>query len=259
MSTWAYYNEIDPYCVEWLKGLIADSLIVDGIVDSRSIIDVTAADVSPFTQCHFFAGIGGWSLALRIAGWPDDRPVWTGSCPCQPFSIANVAHGGGKGLYDDERHLLPVFGNLISQCGPDTIFGEQVADAIAKGWADELCSILENSLYACGKTVLPALSVGASHERKRLCWVADSCREGRERYKPLERLSKSAAASFPVYGNPLVDARRPLAGDYSDLLYCNGLSIQMERFATRGYGNAIVPEVAAEFIKAYDFCKSTSC
>ena len=32
------------------------------------------------------AGIAGWSFALRLARWPDTRPVWTGSCPCQPFS-----------------------------------------------------------------------------------------------------------------------------------------------------------------------------
>lgn len=250
MSSWAYYNEIDPYCVEWLKSLIAEGLIADGIVDSRSILDVTADDVSSFTQCHFFAGIGGWSVALRMAGWEDDRPVWTGSPPCQPFSIANVAHGGGKGN-EDERHLLPVFGDLIAKCGADTIFGEQVADAIAKGWLDELCSILENSSYACGAIVLPAFAVGTSHERKRLYWVADSCRPRWPRYQPVRRISKPASSAFSIYGHPLVDARRALEGDYGDLLPCDGLSIQMERCATRGYGNAVVPQVAAQFIKAY--------
>ena len=56
-------------------------------------------DIAGYTQCHFFAGIGIWSYALRLAGWPDDRQVWTGSCPCQPFSAA------GKGeAFNDERH-----------------------------------------------------------------------------------------------------------------------------------------------------------
>ena len=29
----------------------------------------------------------------RMAGWPDERPVWTGSCPCQPFSAAGRRGG----------------------------------------------------------------------------------------------------------------------------------------------------------------------
>jgi len=89
----AYYNEIDPFAAEWLRQLIKDGLIADGEVDERSIEDVTPNELAGFTQCHFFAGIGGWSYALRLAGWPDDQPVWTGSCPCQPFSTA------GKGVH----------------------------------------------------------------------------------------------------------------------------------------------------------------
>ena len=57
-------------------------------LDRRSIEDIKPDDVRGFTRCHFFAGIAGWELALRWAGWPADRPVWTGSCPCQPFSSA---------------------------------------------------------------------------------------------------------------------------------------------------------------------------
>lgn len=100
----AYYNDNDPYCVEWLRNLIRDGLIADGVVDDRSIKDVRAKDLDDFTQVHLFAGVGGWSLALRMAGWPDDRPVWTGSCPCQPFSTAGQQKG-----FDDERHLWPQF------------------------------------------------------------------------------------------------------------------------------------------------------
>lgn len=86
----AYYNEIDPFAAAWLRRLIARGLIAPGDVDTRSITDVRADDLVSYVQCHFFAGIGGWSLALRLAGWPDDRPVWTGSCPCQPFSGAGI-------------------------------------------------------------------------------------------------------------------------------------------------------------------------
>jgi hypothetical protein len=128
-----YYNEWDSFAAAWLKELIKDGLIPDGEVDSRSIADVEPSDLKGFTQCHFFAGIGGWSRALQLAGWSSDRPVWTGSPPCQSFSTA----GKGKGK-DDERHLWPVFFNLIRECQPPTVFGEQVAAAIRFGWLDDL-------------------------------------------------------------------------------------------------------------------------
>jgi len=116
-----YYNEWDSFAAKWLKELIKDGLIPDGEVDSRSIADVEPSDLKGFTQCHFFAGIGGWSRALQLAGWSADRPVWTGSPPCQPFSTAGKQSGK-----EDLRHLWPVFFNLIRECQPSTIFGEQV-------------------------------------------------------------------------------------------------------------------------------------
>lgn len=164
-----YYNENDPKAAAWLRELIKGGHIAPGIVDERPIQEVRADDLREFRQCHFFAGIGGWSYALRIAGWPDDEPVWTGSCPCQPFSSA------GKQLGDkDERHLWPVFFDLIRECRPVVVIGEQVASAIGKNWLDGISTDLESADYACGATVLGAHSVGAPHIRQRLYWVAHS-------------------------------------------------------------------------------------
>jgi DNA (cytosine-5)-methyltransferase 1 len=162
-----YYNEYDPFAVAWLRELIKDGLIPDGRVDKRSIIDVTPEDLKGFTQCHFFCGIGGWSRALQIAGWNSDRPVWTGSPPCQPFSTA-----GNKKGKDDLRHLWPVFFNLIRECKPPTIFGEQVASAIRFGWLDDLQSDLEAEGYAAAAVVLPSGGVGSPHKRDRLFFTA---------------------------------------------------------------------------------------
>jgi DNA (cytosine-5)-methyltransferase 1 len=164
-----YYNEIDPYAAQWLRNLIAAGHIAHGIVDERSITDVKPADLANYTQCHFFAGIGVWSHALRQSGWPDSRPVWTGSCPCQPFSAA----GNQKGTAD-ERHLWPVWFNLIRECRPPVIFGEQVEAAIRHGWLDLVQSDLEGEDYACGAVGIPAAGVGAPHIRQRLFFMADA-------------------------------------------------------------------------------------
>jgi DNA (cytosine-5)-methyltransferase 1 len=162
----AYYNEFDPKAAAWLRELIKQGHIADGVVDDRSIEDVTPTELAGFTQCHFFAGIGVWSYALRRAGWADDRPVWTGSCPCQPFSAA----GKGAG-FDDERHLWPAFHHLISQCQPAIVLGEQVASKDGLGWLDLVLSDLEATGYASGAVDLCAAGVGAPHIRQRLWWV----------------------------------------------------------------------------------------
>jgi len=165
----AYYNEIDAYAAQWLRNLIDAGHLPTGEVDTRSIVDVRPDDLAGFSECHFFAGIGGWPLALRLAGWPADREVWTGSCPCQPFSVA------GKGLgTTDERHLWPVFFNLIRSRRPAVVMGEQVAAAVGKSWLDGVCADLEGIGYACGAAVVPACAIGAPHRRDRLWFVADA-------------------------------------------------------------------------------------
>jgi len=246
----AYYNENDPFAAAWLRELIKANLIAPGEVDERSIADVEAGDLKGFRQCHFFAGVGGWSLALRLARWPREKSVWTGSCPCQPWSLANVWQGGGKG-HKDERDLWPHLQRLILQRKPPTFFGEQVTGAIRWGWLDRAFSGMEAEGYACGATVLPAYAVGAKHQRNRVYFVADSRRARWQGYKPVKRFSFTTEASFSVYGDTLAGARNALAGDYGNLLPCDGLSVQMERDALKGYGNAIVPQVAREFIEAY--------
>jgi DNA (cytosine-5)-methyltransferase 1 len=165
----AYYNEIDPYAAQWLRNLIVGGHIAPGDVDERSIEDVRPEDLRGYTQCHFFAGIGVWSYALRRAGFPDDRPVWTGSCPCQPFSTA----GKGAG-FADERHLWPAWFHLIEQCSPSVVFGEQVASPDGYAWLDLVQTDMEAEGYAFAPVVLPAAGFGAPHGRHRIYFVADA-------------------------------------------------------------------------------------
>ncbi|MCL8292500.1 DNA cytosine methyltransferase [Klebsiella oxytoca] len=169
MTPAAYYNEIDPFAAQWLRNLIAAGHIAPGEVDERSIEDVTSDDLRGFTQCHFFAGIGVWSHSLRLAGWPDDRPIWTGSCPCQPFSAA----GKGDG-FADERHLWPHFFHLISERRPQHVFGEQVASGNANTWFDLVQADLEGVGYAFGLVPFTSAGVGAPHIRERAYWVANA-------------------------------------------------------------------------------------
>ncbi|HDB9181023.1 TPA: DNA cytosine methyltransferase [Escherichia coli] len=266
-----YYNEWDKGAAAWLRELIKQGHIPFGVVDERSITEVKPEDLDGFTQCHFFAGIGGWPLALRLAGVSEDTPLWTGSPPCQPFSTA------GKQLGQfDPRHLAPVFLDLISECRPPVIFGEQVAAAIAKSWMCDLQAHLEGEDYAVGFAVLPACSVGAPHKRERLFFGAhelaytDSERLQRERRDSdshgregqnirqaglLNRAGIESESTNPHHGfwsdadwlgcrdgkfRPVEPGAFPLA---------NGIPARVGRL--RGYGNAIVPQVAAEFIKAF--------
>lgn len=179
MKSSAYYNEIDPYAAQWLRNLIASGHIAPGEVDERSIEDVTPDDLREFTQCHFFAGIGVWSHSLRLAGWPDDKPVWTGSCPCQPFSAA----GKGDG-FADERHLWPHFFHLISERRPQHVFGEQVASGNANTWFDLVQADLEGMGYAFGLVPFTSAGIGAPHIRERAYWVAESAGEQHQKLLP---------------------------------------------------------------------------
>jgi DNA (cytosine-5)-methyltransferase 1 len=305
-----YYNDNDPKAAAWLRELIKQNLIPPGDVDERSIEDVTKSDLKGYTQCHFFAGIGGWSEALRLAGWPADRPVWTGSCPCQPFSSAGKRQGE-----KDKRHLWPEFFRLIKECNPSVVFGEQVASPLGRKWLAGVRADLEALGYAVGAADLCAAGVGAPHIRQRLWWVADSAvfrrygrgqaatasvqgqctkREGQyqepqhdrelsgrpERLCGIGRLADTtgrqcqqregsqrdllqrstddcATGEFDFWSNaiwiPCKDGKtRRISSEPAFFPLADGVPGRVAML--RGFGNAIVPQVAAEFIKAYEEC-----
>ena len=244
----AYYNEYNKPTAAWLRNLMREGQIAPGVVDDRPIEQVSPADLRGFTQCHFFAGIGGWSRALRLAGWPDDKPVWTGSCPCQSFSDA----GAGRG-FKDGRHLWPEFFRLIAECRPTTIFGEQVEAATRRGdenqsWLDLVSFHLGSAGYAFGSAVLPAVYVGAPHLRERLYFVADS--NGVAAAPNHEPLRDGVVGGFWTEADWVrcPDGKRRMHRPGSRLV-ADGLPEQLALL--RGAGNAIVPQQAAEFISAY--------
>lgn len=220
----AYYNEHDPFAAAWLRELIKAGLIADGDVDERSIEDVSADDVRGYTQAHWFAGIGGWAYALRLAGWPDDRPVWSGSCPCQRHSSAargrNVA-----------AECWPWFFGLIQAHRPRVVFGEQVS--AARAWMDGVCDDFARVDYAVKAAILPAYSAGFDHARERIYFAGHTNSHG-ESGCPVD--AETSWMSWP--------------GRYTrGVVSPHGVSRDV--VALSGFGNAIVPQVAQIFIAAY--------
>jgi len=229
----SYYNEFDPYAAQWLRNLIDAGLIPHGDVDERSIVDVAPSDLAGYTQCHFFAGIGGWALAARLAGWPDDRELWTGSCPCQPFSSASRGRGGGL---ESENHLWPHWARLIRAQRPAVIFGEQVAGA--RAWLSQVWRDLEETHYSMWPVILPAGGVGADHIRERL-WFLGYPDSNSESVRPINAETSGMSRGRGQSGGMVPSDGIP------DRVAC-----------LRAFGNAIVPQVAAEVIGAYMDCVS---
>ena len=295
-----YYNEWDAKTAAWLRELIRRGHLPDGIVDERSITEVAPEDLRGFRQWHFFAGIGGWPLAIKLAGWPAYAPVCTGSPPCQPFSVA-----GKRGGRDDSRHLAPAFLDLIAELRPPAIFGEQVSAAIKELWLDALFVELEDEGYTCASAVLPACSVGAPHKRDRLFFgaidLADLVSDGLERRlrgwadkewqiirRPAGRGGAAGDLPNAADGTGLAGIEGAAIGElqegYGEVYACSGLpdqdhgawsnadwllcrdgnfrpvesgtfplanGVPARVVRLRGYGNAIVPQVAAQFIRNF--------
>jgi len=249
--------------------------ITPGKIDDRPIQELTAADVIGYERVHFFAGIAGWDYALNLANW-GSRFVWTGSCPCQPFSAA-----GKKGRQSDERNLWPHWGRLITKSSPATVFGEQVDDAVAAGWLDDVFYDLEKENYACAAALLPACSVGAPHERQRIWFVAHHASADAARWNQagrgisgLQKMEKIVANSHQegrengqvesrireaeIFLNrcAFVEAWQDWNGGFSGFgRVDDGVSPKVAKSTMAGLGNAIVPQLAAEFIRAYMECK----
>jgi DNA (cytosine-5)-methyltransferase 1 len=201
-----YFNENEPYAARWLVNLYPEA-----VVDDRGIEQVSGDTVSKFYRVHLFAGIAGWELALALAGWPENVPVWTGSCPCQPFSTS-----GKKKGKNDKRHLWPQMQRLIIECRPAIVFGEQVASKLGREWLSGVFTDLEGMGYAVAGADLCAAGVGAPHIRQRLFWVAISRQQqpGRGLYRPgqgagetRQRPSDQSCGSS-VFGGGLGYARR---------------------------------------------------
>lgn len=188
------YNEIDAHACAWLRSLCSAGHLRGRVVEG-DVRDLDPADVSKGCRFHAFAGIGTWEYALRLARWPDELPVWTGSCPCQPFSVAGRRRGTA-----DERHLWPAWFRLIRECRPQIVLGEQVASPAGLAWFDAVSAELEGEGYAVGAADLCAAGVGAPHIRQRLFFAAYRPVLGRRERRALRRWGLLGAAGAGTPG-----------------------------------------------------------
>jgi len=247
-ATMNYHNEHEPKTAAWLRCLIEDGLLPPGHVDERTIEDVTPTDLKGYTQCHFFAGIGGWPHALDLAGWRN-RPCWTGSPPCQPFSRAGEKQG-----VDDARHLWPTLRRLIGKCNPPVFFGEQVASKDTVEWIDRVGDEMENLGYAFGAAGLPACGVGLYQRRRRWYFVAYAASFQAGAKKPSQR-GEGVREAQQERDEP--HRRVSVHEGWKDRVSEPGIPLVVDGFpgivdAISGAGNAICPPLAVEFIKAAD-------
>lgn len=230
----AYYNEIDAYNAAWLRNLIAAGLIPDGDVDERSIADVQPDDLVGYGQCHFFAGIGGGAYACRLAGWPDDRVIWTGGPPCQPFSTASAGKRGGL---EDDRHLWPEMRRLVAARKPRRLLLENVV-----GFASMALEQMVSDLEALGYEVpppgrIPSAAVGRDHIRPRY-WIPAYADGNGEHGRPVDAEVAELPRSDRLSGGMVPQDGIPadVAGVRSRIL--------------AAFGNSWDPGVAAEVIRA---------
>ena len=251
-----YYNENDRAKAEWMRRLMDKGHLPEGDIDTRSITEVRAHELKKYDQCHFFAGIGTWAMAGALAGW-SDRPYWTGSCPCPPFSRANWYKNERKG-FKDERHLYPIWQELIAQRKPPVIFGEQVGDRDGQEWREVVQVSLEQIRYAFGGVSVAAASVGAPQIRQRLYWVAIASFARSLRRRPQLELP-SYGSQIDLGGGSLVSnvwanarfiecedgKRRPLKPRLSPMV--DGAASRSLRI--RSYGDGIVLPQAVTFMK----------
>lgn len=241
-----FYNEWDDFAAEWLRNLIATAELPQGTVDQRDVRSIRGADLAGYRQCHFFAGLGGWGYALRLAGWSPEREVWSASLPCQPFSSAGKRRG-----FEDERHLAPVFLRLVEERRPTTIFGEQVSSKAGRVWLADLRASLEALGYAMGGSDLCSAGVGALDIRQREYWVAyheDLARP--QAYSPALPVGKIRSTS--VLDNRLrwTEMASPDWELSASWIVRDIDGVPSRVGGSRAFGNAINPILAAEFIRA---------
>lgn len=231
----AYYNDNDAYCCQVLRARIADGSLPAGDVDERDIKEVSADDLRGYKQWHLFAGIGGFALAQKWAGWPDDRELLTGGFPCQDISTA----GKRAGIEGARSGLWSEMARLIGELRPGNILVENVSALLSNGLGRVLGDLAEIGFDAEWHCI-PAAAVGAHHYRARVWIVAHPNSARLERVHNARRGKHLQSITKDVWRNG-----RPIPEVYRK---SDGIRKPVDRL--RSLGNAIVPQVAERILSA---------
>lgn len=240
-----YHNEWDPYCAQWIRNLMQANLIPQGEVDERSITDVSADDLRGFKRWHFFSGIAGWALALRIADAADDSEVWTGSPPCQDNSFAAAVTGRRTGFDGARSGLAHKWLELLGAIRPRSVGFENVPGV--RPWLHHITEGLGSLGYSVSESERSSQDIGAPMPRRRV-WVfaqRDGARLAQSgESEPCQAHDDPRAAAPRNYWAETERGFRPLD---------DGIP---ERVAqVRAFGNAIDPHVAASLIRQHMDCR----
>lgn len=209
----------------------------------------------------------------------------TGGFPCQPFSCA-----GKRGGTEDDRYLWPEMLRAIHEVKPQWVLAENVPGilSINGGLAFEgVCTDLEAEGYEVIPLVIPACGKGAPHQRYRIWIVArdKNSVDGRVRRRDhgpeesegerleskiqIKRSNRHASDTAQKLFNGCGDRRSEGWGEYSNdywqehwyevaTSFCrvdDGLPRVVDRVnRLMALGNAIVPQVAYEIIRAIVAC-----
>jgi DNA (cytosine-5)-methyltransferase 1 len=134
------------------------------------------------------------------------------------------------------------------------VFGEQVPVAIKHGWFDLVATELESEAYAFAATVSSACEFGAPLDGQRIYFVAKAGGQGMA--GPIESLRPSLAGQWEWAGETDLRAvvNAPFEPGHSwpaPLFRSMDARIPGRVGRMRAYGNAIVPQVAAQVIAAF--------
>jgi DNA (cytosine-5)-methyltransferase 1 len=212
--------------------------------------------------------------AATVADWLAGQrlDILTGGYPCQPFSVAGKRRGAG-----DDRHLWPWISGLVRDLRPRWCLFENVAGHVRMGLDDVLLD-LESQNYACWPVVIPAAGVGAPHRRDRVWIISHDNQDVADAYGPRFKEQWSAIPDAPQHsavecrsassegdetiggvGDSIDGLPRwlvgpsivnPWAGDWERSVGRVTAGEVDRRHKLKGLGNAIVPQVAYQIMRA---------